>query len=274
MKCHSVSGGGGNVGPDLSPLGATSPVEYVVNSILNPNLAIKELYITKTIVTSSGQTFSGIVVDRNDQQVKLKNALAQIITIPTADIDEEVEGKSLMPQGLTKFLTEDEFLDLARFVSELGKPGPFALRKTPTVQRWRVLKQPAAQLTTEVPNIEFLRELVLAAPDEQWLPAYGKVAAGLPLDEAKALAGSNVIYLQGAIEVTEPGPIGVTVQSSEPLAAWLDVNPFDVQQKFVADLEKGTHILTLRITVSDRLSSEIKAEFFRPEGSKAEFTAQ
>jgi len=47
------------------------------------------------------------------------------ITIPTADIDEEIEGKSLMPQGITKFLTHDEFLDLAKFISELGKPGDY-----------------------------------------------------------------------------------------------------------------------------------------------------
>jgi len=270
MKCHSVSGGGGNVGPDLSPLGATSPVEYVVNSILNPNLAVKELYITKMIVTSGGQTFSGIVVDRNEQQVKLKNALGQIITIPTADIDEEVEGKSLMPQGLTKFLTADEFLDLARFVSELGKPGPYALRKTPTVQRWRVLKNPNSQLVAEAPNVEFLRELVLAAPDEQWLPAFGRVAGSLPLDEVKALAGSPVLYLQGTIEVVEPGAVGLVMQSTDPAQAWLDVTSFDPQQKFTADLDKGTHTLTVRVALGDRPMPELKAEFFKPAGSKAE----
>ena len=32
--------------------------------------------------------------------------------IPTADIDEELEGKSLMPQGLTKFLITGMVLDL------------------------------------------------------------------------------------------------------------------------------------------------------------------
>lgn len=118
LKCHAVSGGGGAIGPDLSPIGGTSPVDYVVNSILNPNLAIKELYVTKNIVTSDGQSLSGIVVDRNDQQVKIKDASGAILTIATADIDDEEEGLSLMPAGLTKFLTHEEFLDLAKFVSE------------------------------------------------------------------------------------------------------------------------------------------------------------
>lgn len=274
MKCHSVSGAGGQVGPDLSPLGSTSPVEYVVNSILNPNLAIKELYITKIFVTSSGQTISGIVVDRNDREVKLKNALGQILTIAAADIEEEAEGKSLMPQGLTKFLTHQEFLDLARFVSELGKPGPYALRKTPTVQRWRVLKSPASQLTAEVPNVEVLREMVFAAPDEQWLPAYGRVAGTLPLAEVKGAAESSVVYLQGTVEVTEPGKVGLVVKCSEPVQGWLDATSFEPGEKFVADLDKGSHTLTLRIAVSDKPAAELKAEFFKPAGSPAEFTAQ
>lgn len=271
MKCHSVSGGGGNIGPDLSPLGGTSPVEYVVNSIVNPNLAIKELYITKHIITSAGQSISGIVVDRNDQQVRLKDALGNIVTIATADIDEEVEGKSMMPQGLTKFLTHDEFLDLARFISELGKPGPFAMRKTPTVQRWRVLKSPASQLVSELPNVEFLRELVLAVPADGWLPTYGKVAGALPLDELRPLAPSGVLYLQGAVDVVEPGLVGVTVNSTEPVQAWLDVNAFNPQQKFTAELDKGPHTLTLRVALTERDEPELRAEFFQPAGSKARF---
>ena len=41
--------------------------------------------------------------------------LGKTIIIPTADIEEETEGRSMMPQGLTKFLTHDELLDLIRF---------------------------------------------------------------------------------------------------------------------------------------------------------------
>ena len=43
-------------------------------------------------------------------------------------------------------------------ISELGKPGPYALRKSPGIQRWRVLKEPGSALTGEVPNVEMVRE--------------------------------------------------------------------------------------------------------------------
>jgi putative heme-binding domain-containing protein len=270
MKCHSVSGGGGTIGPDLSPIGGTSPIDYVVNSILNPNLAIKELYVTKNIITSDGRTLSGIVVDRNDQQVKLKDATGTIVTVATADIDEEVEGRSLMPQGLTKFLTHDEFLDLAKFISELGKPGAFAIRKTPTVQRWRVLTAPDPQLIAEIPNIEVLRQLVLAAPPEAWAPTFAKVAGALPLDELLAKADQKVLYLQGTVEIVEPGDVGLEIACTEPLQAWLDATPFDPTQKFVTKLEKGTHTLTIRVACGDRPSPELRAEFFKPDGSTAQ----
>ena len=44
-----------------------------------------------------------------------------------------------MPTGLTKFLTQNELLDLIRFISELGKPGDFAVRANATIQRFTAL---------------------------------------------------------------------------------------------------------------------------------------
>ena len=93
--------------------------------------------MTRVIVTDDGETHTGIIVDRDEVRVNLRDAAGKVVTIPTADIEEEAEGKSLMPQGLTKFLTRQELVDVVRFLSELGKPGPYAIRKTPTIQRWR-----------------------------------------------------------------------------------------------------------------------------------------
>ncbi|HBL48299.1 MAG TPA: sorbosone dehydrogenase, partial [Planctomycetaceae bacterium] len=108
MKCHSVSKAGGEVGPDLSPIGASSPVDYLVRSILYPNQAVKEAYQTYVIITIEGKIIRGIIVDRNEERVILKDANGKEMVIPVDDIDDEAEGGSLMPQGLTKFLTRDE----------------------------------------------------------------------------------------------------------------------------------------------------------------------
>ncbi len=127
-RCHGLNRGGGQIGPDLSAVGGSSPVDYIVNSILNPNLAVKEQYVTKIYVLSSGRILTGVVIDSDDNRVLVRDAQGNTLTIPQADIEDEAEGKSLMPQGLTKFLTHEETLDLIKFVSELGKAGPYGIR--------------------------------------------------------------------------------------------------------------------------------------------------
>ena len=74
MSCHSISKAGGEVGPDLSALGQTSPPDYIINSILNPDQSIKEQYHTLVVQTSDGQVFQGIVTDKDEERIVLKEA--------------------------------------------------------------------------------------------------------------------------------------------------------------------------------------------------------
>jgi putative heme-binding domain-containing protein len=270
LKCHAVAGAGGSVGPELSAVGSISPVDYVVNSILNPNLAIKEQFVTRRVLTFDGEVFTGIQIDRDDQRVRLKDAAGKTLVIPADDIDQEGEGQSLMPQGLTKFLTQQEFLDLAKFISELGKPGPYALRKTPSIQRWRVLKDPPPEIIAEVPNVEILRELVLDTPAEAWTTAYGQVGGALPLAEL-APQRPAVVWLQGSIDVSQAGPVAVEISTSETFQIWLDAEPFESQTRLERSLSAGKHTLTFRVQVSDRPEPQIKVELSKPAGSGAQF---
>lgn len=273
MKCHAVSQAGGNVGPELSALGGISPVEYIVNSILNPSLAIKEQYVTKVFLTADGEVLTGIVIDRDDTRVNLRDASGKVVSIPTADIEDEKEGQSLMPQGLTKFLTHEEVLDLCKFVSELGKPGPYAIRTTPTIQRWRVLKEPAKELTGDVPNVEIVREFILDRPAADWSTAYGMVSGKLPLDELKVVAVNDVLYLQGELDVTEPGVVAFQIDSTEPTNVWIDAEPFDAQKKIEKNLSTGRHTVTVRVQLTSGKSEPgIKIELTKPAGSGGQFS--
>ena len=44
QKCHAIAGAGGQVGPDLTSIGASAQVDYLVESLLEPNKAVKENY--------------------------------------------------------------------------------------------------------------------------------------------------------------------------------------------------------------------------------------
>lgn len=272
MNCHAVSRAGGQVGPELSSVGRISPIDYIVTSILNPNLAIKEQFVTRIIETVDGKLVTGVVADRDDVRVVLKTADGKVVTIPTADIDTEEEGKSLMPQGITKFLTQQEFYDLAKFVSELGKEGgAFALPSVPSIQRWRVLRDPSAELTMGVPNVEQIREYVLDLPAEDWQSVYAKVSGELPLDEVRKKQSGDVLYLMGEVAVTVAGPVRLKIESTDKFMLWVDATPFEGQSEVVTELSEGRHKLIFRIEKSESESPKIRVQLTKPEESSAQF---
>jgi len=273
MKCHAVAKAGGNIGPELSAVGSISPPEYVVASILNPDASIKEAYVTRNIITDSGEVHTGIQIDRDELRVRLRDATGKTLTIPTADIEEEVEGKSLMPKGLTTFLTDQEFLDLARFVSELGKPGPYAIRSVPTIQRWKVLENPPGELAKAsadtIPTDAQFEAQIVKGTGLRWNSAYGKTAGGLPLDELVASDGSGVqiLWLQGEIMADAAGPVDLGVVVPEGSAAWIGGTRLDLGATNAVPLAKGGNKLTLRVPATQGQGQEIKAEVRKPKGS-------
>lgn len=272
MKCHSLAQAGGQVGPELTALGSISPADYVVNSILNPNLAIKEQFVTRVVLTSDGGVITGVVVDRDDSRLRLRDATGKLVTIPTADIDDEAEGKSLMPQGLTKFLTHDEFLDLARFVAELGKPGPYAVRSVPTIQKWRVLSEPRPEILSETPNVELLREHVLDLPDSAWTTVYGTARGDYPLEELAPADKSSQpapIYLQGQINVVDAGDVELELTAPAGSNWWLDAEPFEGTTKLTRELTAGLHRITIRVPSP---AGKLRLEVRKPTGSAVNYT--
>ncbi len=271
MKCHSVSRAGGQVGPELSAVGGSSPVDYVVNSILNPSLAVKEQFVTRIFETTDGKLLTGIVIDRDESRVRFRDAQGKTITLAVADIEDEAEGKSMMPTGLTKFLTKGELLDLIRFISELGRPGPYAVQTVPSIQRWRVLLNPPSELTDAVPHLEHIRQLVLDSPPEAWGAAYGQVAGVLPLDELRKGNRPAVVILRGEVQVNEAGKIAVHVHTTEKAQVWVDAEAFESQSEFEVFLEPGRHQVIVRVEISDRQAPELKIELTRPAGSAVQF---
>lgn len=270
VKCHGINKAGGNIGPDLGAIGGTSPVDYIVTSVLDPSSSIKEEYITKSFVTASGSVISGIVVERNKNRVVVKDATGKITQVPVSEIDEEFDGKSLMPEGITRILTKAELLDLIRFVSELGKPGPYAIPSTSTVRTWKVLRNVPDALKEGVPNRDLVRDYLLAAPAEAWEIVYGKVNGALPLNEVHKTG--NILYLQGEIQVLQGGPIEVKLQSNDTAMFWIDEEPFEGKKSSaVVDLAPGRHKITVRVVLGETKAPELRLELNKTGDSRANF---
>ncbi len=245
-KCHAINHVGGDIGPDLAALGASSPVDYVLRSILFPNQAIKEQYKTKVIITDRGQIITGIQVSRDDQKVVLKTAEGQLRTIPLADIDEEAEGRSLMPEGLTRFLTRRELVDLAAFLSQLGKPGPWAIPQVPVLRNWQVLVRPRPEVVQQVPDEFLLEKKVRAVPPRRWQPVLGLVQGDVLLGEAAQVARSPVVYLRTRINVLKEGKALFDVTPGQKVQLWLDGKRLPSGSQAEATLRRGRHEVLLR----------------------------
>src|SRR5262249_45906509 len=118
----------------------SAPPDYLLDALLEPNKAIKENYHSLVVATSDGQVVTGIKIRQTDQALVLRDAEDRERSIPLGSVEEQKPGGSLMPAGLTEPLTRGELADLVRFLSELGKVGPYSVGKARVVRRWQVLE--------------------------------------------------------------------------------------------------------------------------------------
>lgn len=270
LKCHAVSKAGGQIGPDLSAIGASSPADYVILSVLDPDQAIKEAYTTRVVITNEGRIYQGIVADRTANALVLRDAAGKETSIPVDDIDEEVEGKSLMPKGLVKFMTHAELVDLSKFLTQLGKPGNYAVRSTERVQRWKLLTETPEILLTEIPTGEAFVDLVLNS--SAWFSWYARVNGELPLQELQERTGQDVVYVQGACNVTKGGAVQLQFDDLQGLTVWIDSDLATPDELASVELQTGVRLVTVRIDTAQRDAASLKLEFLKPSGSKAEFS--
>jgi putative heme-binding domain-containing protein len=120
--CHRIAGHGGDVGPDLSSLGTGLAPELIVESILWPNRQVKEGYMATQVTTADGRLVTGYKVKATEEEVRLRDpATRKVVCIAKKNIDEIRDVGSLMPEGLTAAMTNDELCDLIRYLSELGR---------------------------------------------------------------------------------------------------------------------------------------------------------
>ena len=122
VACHIVDGKGGNIGPDLSSIGASAPLDYLVESLFEPSKKIKEGYRMAVVTTKSGDTFAGAITREDRNVVVVRDATGTESRVPKASIaSRQTSPISMMPSGLTNSLREDELADLIRYLTSLGK---------------------------------------------------------------------------------------------------------------------------------------------------------
>jgi putative heme-binding domain-containing protein len=118
-KCHRYGTRGEGIGPDLSNVSSRFQRKEILESVIFPSQVISDQFGAKTVLTSDGRSYTGIVGPTGDGVVVLQ-ANAEKVSIAKTEIEEIVPSrKSAMPEGLFNELTLAEIADLFAY---LGKP--------------------------------------------------------------------------------------------------------------------------------------------------------
>lgn len=270
LKCHAIAGAGGRVGPDLISIGASAQVDYLVESILQPSAKIKENYHSLTVV-ADGLITSGVKVRETDVELVLRDAEDRDVAIALGAIEDRKEGGSIMPVGLADELTRGELVDLVRFLSELGKVGPYAVGNTRVARRWQTVvpsPEAIARLTASGKSID-LDEM----QDLKWTSAYSMVSGDLPLKSIPAMGPQNDFgprIVRCELDATAGGKVDL-VLTGPVEKMWLDSKPLEPADQVTLDLSPGVHTVVcllhgqaggiLRLELADTPDSQAQVQF-------------
>jgi putative heme-binding domain-containing protein len=258
FQCHALAGAGGTLAPDLRSIGAASPVEYIIESLLDPNKAIKDGYSSLIVTTKDGDLVHGIKVREDRGELVLRDNVREEIAIPVPSIKSRKDGGSLMPAGLTDMMTRAELVDLVRFLTELGKPGPYALPNEPVVRRWRVMGSLPGELAEAEPKVPPISS---GAGEFRWFPAYTMASGVLPANAVRSTEEGPVGFARCEIEATEAGKVQLALNSPKGLTVWVGERRVPVDASGATlDLPGGVHVLTLRVDLAARGNEGIRLD--------------
>lgn len=249
LKCHAVAGAGGQVGPSLESIGASAPADYLLDSLLEPNKAVKENFHSTIVATEDGRLITGIKVRQTDTEVVLRDSDDQQVSVPLDSIEEQKTAGSIMPAGLVEPLTRGELVDLVTFLSRLGKIGDYAVSQDRILRRWSVL---AATKESATAMIRTSPEAIIQAGESlPWKSFYATVAGRILAAEAPVnprVAGAPPLaLLRTDLEVTTPGTVRLKFDSAAGLAFWVDGRRVEPDPKapdaLTLELGRGVHAL-------------------------------
>lgn len=251
VHCHSIGGVGGKVGPDMTSLGASAPVDYLIESLFDPNAKIKEGYHSVTVLSDDGTIVSGIETESTEAEMVLRDANDKLVRIPRAEVVGTKPGQSLMPTGVVDRLSKQEQIDLISFLSRLGKPGDFDASRGGVARLYQILagthrvEQDAAAL------------IIRDEMETGWKPLQSRVNGTVARDTLVSMTAQPPhislvhVYLKTRIEASKAGPATLTLKGANSATLWIDGRQVEGEGSFKTNLDAGTHTVLVRLDARD-----------------------
>jgi putative heme-binding domain-containing protein len=121
IACHIPGAAQSKIGPDLSAIAKGLPIDMIVTEVVWPALNVKENYEAATVTMKDGTVVTGFKQTDTADSIGIRDLTGTIRTLKKADTQKIQFGGTLMPDGLTAGMNEQQLAHLIKYLSELGK---------------------------------------------------------------------------------------------------------------------------------------------------------
>lgn len=121
-KCHTVKKSEALRGPYLPNVAKTYKRPQLAEAVLLPNRSIAQGFVTNVFVLDDGRQIIGFVTNEGDIELTVRDNEGTEMKIPVESIEDRATQKvSVMPEGLLKRITTEDFGSLLTYLESLGK---------------------------------------------------------------------------------------------------------------------------------------------------------
>jgi quinoprotein glucose dehydrogenase len=120
VRCHKINDQGGDVGPDLSHVGAQKDRNYLLESMVFPNRQIAPGFDSVSVTLKDGDTsYAGVLKTETPTELSLRTSDGKLVTVKKSDIESRGKSLSPMPEGMAQILSRQDLRNLVEFLSSL-----------------------------------------------------------------------------------------------------------------------------------------------------------
>ena len=243
MICHAIGGAGGKLGPDLSTLGASAPIDYIIESVLKPAEKVKEGYHSVIFRLKDGSLITGIPGGETDKEIIVRSPGLEQVVAKDMIVSRDITTGSLMPAGLTDPLPAEDQAHLFAFLAQIGKPGPFDASDGKVARIMRLsgnLPEGVAPDLSKLPP-------AFANIDGRMMPRSWRASLA-------AVDGTGAVYAMAQVDMPVAGQLTITVDGQA--RPWLDGIRLDPQETGRM-VTAGRHTIAVSIN-REKLPTELR----------------
>jgi quinoprotein glucose dehydrogenase len=118
VRCHSLGGEGGSVGPNLTKIGSTLSREQILQALIEPSARLSPGFGIVSLKLKDGQEVTGTLAKENEHELVITTSDAEPLVIPVARIAKRENMPSSMPP-MGSLLSKREIRDVVEFLANM-----------------------------------------------------------------------------------------------------------------------------------------------------------